>query len=124
VKWQKGQSGNPTGAKPSPWAEALRLCAQEVDVSGRKRLRELAEKVFEMAIAGDMEAVKEIGNRLDGKPRQEVVAEVNSNVTVTDYSWIEHLPAEQLHSLATIAVIAARESAASSADSRGASTVN
>ena len=35
-----------------------------------KRLERMADKVVKLALDGDMQAVKEIGDRLDGKPAQ------------------------------------------------------
>lgn len=32
----------------------------------------IAEKVVQMALEGDMQAIKEIGDRMDGKPTQQV----------------------------------------------------
>lgn len=37
-----------------------------------KKLRAIAEKVYEMAEAGDMQAIKEIADRCDGKAAQSV----------------------------------------------------
>jgi hypothetical protein len=63
----KGRSGTNKG-KDKPWAEALRLVMFEDD---RKALREIAIACRDAAKAGDMAAVREIGDRLDGKPVQE-----------------------------------------------------
>jgi hypothetical protein len=76
----KGQSGNPGGrTRNKPWLEALRLALHEETPDGRKRLRAIADKMVELALAGDLEAIREIGNRLDGRPRQQV--EVDASVT-------------------------------------------
>lgn len=77
----KGVSGNPGGRpKSKPWTEALRLCANDTDATGKKRLRTLAERTFEAAMEGDMQAVKEIGNRLEGTPIQSVEMETGDNL--------------------------------------------
>jgi hypothetical protein len=66
-----GRSGTNKG-KDKPWREALELAVHEECVVTKKRkLRRIAEAVVDAAIAGDMTAAKEIGDRLDGKPRQE-----------------------------------------------------
>lgn len=51
------------------WSDALRIAAMRRcdDGSGRKRLLVLADKCFQLALAGDIAAMKEIGDRLDGK---------------------------------------------------------
>lgn len=58
------------------WAEAVRIAvnreSDEPDADGkkRKRLSAIADKLARMAEEGDMQAIKEIGDRLDGRPAQ------------------------------------------------------
>jgi hypothetical protein len=81
MPFAKGQSGNPGGrVQDRPWLEALRVAVNETTPEGRKRLRAIADKSVELALAGDMDAIREIGNRLDGRPRQQV--EVDASVAV------------------------------------------
>lgn len=61
------------------WANAIRKCVHEydeVDEGGVKQkvrnINILAKIVVASAKRGDMQAMKEIGDRLDGKPRQSV----------------------------------------------------
>ena len=72
MPFEPGQSGNPGGrTKGTPWADALRIAALEK--SGDKTLlRKIADKCVEQAIEGDPAARKELGDRLDGKPKQAV----------------------------------------------------
>ena len=86
MPFMKGQSGNPEGRRvePRPWQEALRLAVSDMTPDGRQRLRAIAEKVVEQALAGDMEAIREIGNRLDGRPRQEVALDASVDVSGED----------------------------------------
>lgn len=64
-----GRSGTNKG-KDKPWREALMLAVNEASGDGKK-LRRIADALVNQAIAGDVTAIKEIGDRLDGKPRQE-----------------------------------------------------
>jgi hypothetical protein len=48
------------------WCDAVRLAAMAEDKQGRIKLRVLAEKVVAMALEGDMAAIKEVADRLDG----------------------------------------------------------
>lgn len=77
MAFQPGQSGNPSGRrKEKPWRDALNLAvnrAMEGATDGRKKLQAIADKVVEQAIAGDMRAAEEIGNRLDGKVPQALI---------------------------------------------------
>ena len=68
--------GAPLGNKNSTydkraWADAIRRIATQED---GKKMREAAEKLVDLAIAGDVPALRELGDRLDGKPKQEIEA--------------------------------------------------
>ena len=51
------------------WREALRRAVLK-RVEGEQNLDRLASVVVNSALNGDMQAAKEIGDRLDGKPAQ------------------------------------------------------
>ncbi len=73
------QPGNNNAAKNKPWAQALAWMAEHYeDIESRvergQALREIARKCFADALAGDKDARREIGDRLDGKPKQQVEA--------------------------------------------------
>lgn len=70
----KGRSGT---NKRKSWSDALRIVGNRTDKEGLSRLLRIAEKCFAAAEAGDIAAMKEIGDRIDGKAVQE------QNVTVT-----------------------------------------
>lgn len=56
------------------WRETLsRIAAQDP-----AKLRRIAERVYAMAEAGDLGAIREIADRLDGKPMQSVEMEVRN----------------------------------------------
>jgi hypothetical protein len=71
------------------WSEAVRLAVyrEAEDDAGekRKRLNIIADKLCKMAMDGDISAIKEIGERLDGKAHQSqsVDAEVNGDFAMT-----------------------------------------
>lgn len=67
----KGRSGTNKG-KDKPWSDALRLVVFRDDAEGNRRLLKIAERCASAAESGDMVAVREIGDRLDGKPAQSV----------------------------------------------------
>lgn len=64
-----GQPGNKNATKNKVWIEALNRSIAQDD---GKRLRAAAEKLLDLAVAGDVQALKELGDRLDGKPAQTV----------------------------------------------------
>lgn len=68
-----GVSGNPSGRGNAPsLVAALRAELDERDASGRPGLRAIAARLVDMALAGDMRAIREVLDRLDGKPLQAV----------------------------------------------------
>lgn len=61
--------GNKNGCKANRvWSDEIRKV-----VKRRKRMRKLAEALLDKAEAGDVAALKEFGDRLEGKPTQQVV---------------------------------------------------
>lgn len=59
--------GNNNAAKGKAWFDALRKeCVQ------RDALASIAKVVVDKALDGEMWAIQEIGNRMDGKPAQSV----------------------------------------------------
>ena len=67
--FRTGSSGNPGGRpKAKDYSDALRIVGNEIDAAtNKKKLRIMAEKMFELAMAGDVSAAREIGDRLEGK---------------------------------------------------------
>lgn len=70
MPFQPGQSGNPKGTqREKKFAAALERAIKQDDA---KRLREAAEKLLDLAAAGEAWAVKELADRLDGRAAQSV----------------------------------------------------
>jgi hypothetical protein len=68
----KGQSGNPGGRSTEKrFREALLLELAE-DGDARKPLREVAKALIAAALTGDVSAIREIADRIDGKPAQAI----------------------------------------------------
>ncbi len=62
--------GNTNSSKNNRlWAETIRRACIQAD---GEKLRAIAEKLIEKAAEGDIQAIKELGDRLDGKPSQSV----------------------------------------------------
>ncbi len=79
--WQKGQSGNPSGrAKYAVAAHACRaILALPIpnDPAGRLYAEGIAQKLAELALAGDKQAADVVFDRAEGRP----IARVEANVT-------------------------------------------
>lgn len=82
------EKGNQLASKQQRmWGDTLRkIATQDPD-----KIRKIAEKVIECAQNGESWAVQEIGNRLDGKP----VQQVDSNIRL-DNALARELSNEQL----------------------------
>lgn len=59
--------GNRNASKTKLWEDAIRRAVLADD---GKRLRAIAERLLDKAAEGDVAAIKELGDRLDGKPKQ------------------------------------------------------
>lgn len=86
----KGRSG-PQGEKP--WRQALMLALNRPDGKqpDRKQLAAIAEETVTRALAGEAWAIKEIGERVDGKAVQAI--EHSGDVTVRHEDWIDRINA-------------------------------
>ena len=70
------------------WRDAIRKAVHGIDKdTGEKKIRLLAERLVFSALGGDTAALREIGDRLDGKPQQSV------DVAVTDERNVIRSPA-------------------------------
>lgn len=70
--------GSRNAAKNGAWRRAVETALKRYEDDIVKRgdaLDKIAEKAIAMALAGDLEAMREIGNRLDGKPTEHKVIE-------------------------------------------------
>ncbi len=68
-----GQSGNPSGRTKNEklFRDALNLAVKRTD-GEKTKLAQIAEKLVEEAIGGNVQAVIAIADRIDGKPTQEL----------------------------------------------------
>jgi hypothetical protein len=86
-RFKKGESGNPNGRPPlTKLTESLRqLIAETNPNASEKTIAEtIAETLVTMALAGDLGAIKEIGDRTEGKPK----ISVDMGVSVQDWRAI------------------------------------
>ena len=72
--------GNQNSSKTNRlWGETIRKAALQADA---KLLRQIADKLLEKAAEGDIQAIKELGDRLDGRSVQAVEAKVEGNISL------------------------------------------
>ena len=71
--FKPGQSGNPAGRPKQVATRLIReMSAELAEGSNETRLRRIVEALLTKAEAGDLEAVKIVFDRLEGRPRQAV----------------------------------------------------
>lgn len=93
------------GAIDKPWKDALALALNEPAEDGRKKLRAVADACVNAAIAGDVSAMKEIGDRMDGRSKEtkEISVEHRTVARIpvpaaTPQEWAEqHAPVPAVH---------------------------
>ena len=71
-----GQPGNNNAGKGKPWRDAINRALEtrtKSRIDGKRELDELANKLIDLALAGDMTAMKEFGDRVEGKPAQAII---------------------------------------------------
>ncbi len=78
MPFEPGKSGNPGGrAKAKPYQEALlKVLKRDEDdqvPSGKTNLDKLARIHVLKALEGDVPAIRDIADRLDGKPAQAII---------------------------------------------------
>ena len=67
--------GNQNAAKGKQWAAAIeRALSNRSRAEGKVMLDEVANKLIDLCMEGDLSAIKELGDRLDGKAKQQIEA--------------------------------------------------
>ena len=86
MAFQPGQSGNPLGrSKTKPYQEALMrvLLREDGDIpQGKTNLDRVVSTHLTVALGGDVSALKDIADRLDGKPAQAIIGDVDLPLAV------------------------------------------
>lgn len=89
-----GQPGNQNATKSKPWIRAIeRALAKRSKVDQLEALDDLAEKLLANCEKGDMAALRELGDRLDGKPHQTADVGVKGDLTISTINYADVDPA-------------------------------
>ncbi len=83
--------GPPRGNKNSSkenrvWGKTVKKLAIQEDY---KRIHKVAEALFKKAEEGDVSAIKELGDRIDGKSQQEITGSSDAPITVVVKTGID-----------------------------------
>lgn len=71
--------------KERSFANMLRIAINEANEEGGTKLREVADALVTKATTGDVQAIKEIADRLDGKPQQQVDMDVDAKGDLLEF---------------------------------------
>ena len=93
MPFQPGQSGNPTGRGVGEklFRDALMLALKEAD-GDRLRLRRIADKLVENAMAGEIAAIREVADRIDGRVPQPLRSDSDDGKIVVEIRSFPPLP--------------------------------
>ncbi|MBK8200754.1 MAG: hypothetical protein IPK75_20650 [Acidobacteria bacterium] len=67
-----GRSGRPIGSVEKMFSDAVRVLVCQRGGDGEKRITVIANRLVSLAEEGNIVAIQEVANRLDGKPPQQV----------------------------------------------------
>jgi len=70
--------GNQNAARAKVWRSAIERALERRSVSrvdGIKEIDALADELLKLVASGDLAALKEFGDRLDGKPAQAIIGD-------------------------------------------------
>lgn len=83
------KNGNPGGRTKKLWRDGILVAITRETMEGRDAgIAKLATQLVRAAAGGDIAALKEIGDRLDGKPTQEVE---QTSVVMTYEEKLKHI---------------------------------
>lgn len=83
--WKPGESGNPGGRpkKGNTWADILEEVGEQIEKKSGKTFKSLVSKrLWVECVNGNVTAIKELMNRMDGMPKQNVGVEGSVTVLI------------------------------------------
>ena len=93
MPWQPGQSGNPDGAKRTRiWREAITRAIKRREHDDPLALEKLADALISKVAQGDVAAIKEFGDRIDGKVAQAIIGGDEDDAPIKTITRIEIVP--------------------------------
>ena len=89
MPFQKGYSGNPGGRpkKDWTWSSVLEEAVEEAAKDGKPIKHHVASSLVGEALKGNVIAIKELMNRMDGMPNQQV--ETSGNLEISFHTSLK-----------------------------------
>lgn len=79
--------GNQYAARAKVWRAAIERALDRRHARGGKAIDDLAEALLDKCAEGDMAAIKELGDRLDGKPAQVIAGDPEGVPVKVEIGW-------------------------------------
>lgn len=76
TQFKLGNNANPNGRPKKEWTMKSLIIEslEEQSEDGTPAKKGIARKLAKLALAGDMQAIKEVNNRIDGMPQQDITS--------------------------------------------------
>jgi Family of unknown function (DUF5681) len=87
TQWVKGQSGNPGGKRARDEFRAALMRQVHACRGDTPKLNLIAAKLVNMAIDGDLNAIKEVADRIDGKVPTPLAEAIGDQPSVLVVNW-------------------------------------
>ena len=111
-RFKKGESGNPEGRpKRTRLTDALLSQLAEISADEETKAELIARALINQALAGNVQAIREIGDRTEGKPKQSIDIEAH-----LDWRELAHAHGLNLNDVLTEARLLIEQSASDSSD--------
>ncbi len=84
-------NANPKGRPKEEWTMKGLIVAslEEADESGTPYKKIIAKKLRNLAAKGDMVAIKEVNNRIDGMPDQPIKHDIEGNINISFHNSLK-----------------------------------
>jgi hypothetical protein len=80
--------GNKNAAKAKVWTAAIERALERRGSERGKAIDEIADKLLSLCMDGDLGALKQLGDRLEGKPAQAIsMQDVEGASLITEIKW-------------------------------------
>lgn len=98
--------GNQNAAKAKVWTAAIERALERRKPADEriKAIDELADKLLEECAKGNLPALQELGNRLEGKPAQPLTGEGGGPIETRNRVEVSGLTDDQLRALGSIPI--------------------
>ena len=98
-KIPKGTTPNPNGRPKREWTMTglLEEALEEQDETGTPYKKVITKKLRQLASKGDLTAIKEVNQRLDGMPTQKLDQKIEGNIEISFHNSLKQDETTTIH---------------------------